>query len=70
MIKENKIPLIEVKSNSRTFQWSGEPELIHIIRTGFKDRYMVVHEDAYEHSLGKVELLSKNEIQNIYSIEI
>jgi hypothetical protein len=31
---------------------------------------MVVHEDAYELNLGKVEFLTKEEIKTIYKIEV
>ena len=50
------------------FQWGNDPELIHIIKTGFADRYMIVWEDAYELSLGNVEFLSKNEIEQRFKI--
>jgi len=65
-----KIPLVEIKSNCRCFQWGDEPELIHVIKTGFNDRYMIVHEDAYELNLGKVEFLSRKEIKDIYKIDL
>ncbi len=48
----------------------GDPELIHVIKTGFKNRYMIVHEDAYEFLLGKVEFKTREEIKKIYDIEI
>jgi hypothetical protein len=70
MKDEISIPLKEIKSPCRTFQWDEEPELIHVIKTGFENRYMVVHEDAYELNLGKVEFLTKEEIKTIYKIEV
>lgn len=54
----------------RCFQWGDEPELIHIIQTGFEDRYMVVWEDAYELHLGNVDLLSKKEIEEKFKIKL
>ena len=70
MREEVSIPLVEIESPCRTFQWKGEPELIHVIKTGFRNRYMIVHEDAYEYSLGTVEFMSKERIKEIYKIEI
>lgn len=71
MVKnENPIEMKEIKSSTRTFQFGDDPELIHIIKTGFKNRYMVVHEDAYEFLLGKVDFMTREEIKKIYGIEV
>jgi hypothetical protein len=53
---------LEKPANCVTYQLGNEPELIHIITTGFKDTYMVLFEDAYELTLGDCEILSKAEI--------
>jgi hypothetical protein len=60
----------EIKSKTWCFQLGDDPELIHIIKTGFKDLYMVVHEDAYQFDLGRVEMGSKLEIESKYKIEL
>ena len=61
----------EIKSPQvRTFQWADEPEVIHIIKTGFEDRYLVVWEDAYEMMLGSTSVLTKKEIKNKFDIEL
>jgi len=52
------------------FQWGEEPEMIHIIQTGFRDRYLVVWEDAYEMVLGKTDVLTKEEIKNKFNIDL
>lgn len=70
MKNQNLIEMKEIKSPCRTFQFGDEPELIHVIKTGFKNRYMIVHEDAYEFLLGKVEFKTREEIKNIYNIEV
>jgi hypothetical protein len=54
----------------RTFQLGDDPELIHIIKTRFRDRYIVTAEDAYEIVLGTTEILTKNEIKHKYDIEL
>ena len=59
-----------ISSKTWCFQLGEEPELIHVIKTGFKDMYMVVHEDAYQYDLGKVEMGSREEIENRYNIEL
>lgn len=60
----------EIKSTAQCFELEGEPELIHVIKTGFKDMYMVVHEDAYEFSLGKVEIGTKRDVEIRYKITV
>lgn len=60
----------EIKSTNQCFQLGNEPELIHVIKTGFRDMYMVVHEDAYEYSIGKVEFGTKQDIEVRYKIQI
>jgi hypothetical protein len=61
----------EIKpAEHRTFQWGTDPELIHIIKTGFKNRYIVVYEDAYELVLGKTEIYTKEEIESKFKIQL
>jgi hypothetical protein len=60
----------EIKSTVQCFQLDGEPELIHVIKTGFNDMYMIVHEDAYEFSLGLVEYGTRELIEHKYNIKL
>jgi hypothetical protein len=60
----------EIPSTTQCFQLGDDPELIHVIKTGFQDMYMVVHEDAYEFSLGKVEIGTKRDVEIRYKIKI
>ena len=63
----------KIVGNSRykgSYQWAEEPEMIHIIRTGFHDRYLIVWEDVYELMLGKTEVLTKKEIKDKFNIDI
>jgi hypothetical protein len=66
MIQEWK----RISNQTWCFQLSDEPELIHVIKTGFHDLYMIVHEDAYQQDLGKVEMGPKKEIEDKYKIEL
>lgn len=62
---------VEIKgAEYRRFQWGTEPELIHIIKTGFEDRYMVIWEDAYELHLGNVDFLSKKQLEEKFKITL
>jgi hypothetical protein len=54
----------------RRFQWGNEPEIIHIIKTGFPDKYMIIWEDAFELHLGNVGFFSKSEIENRFKIKL
>lgn len=60
----------ERPSESRKFQLGQEPEIIHIIPTGFHDYYLVVHEDAYESQMGEVEFHTKASIGEKFNITI
>ena len=60
----------QIKATCKTFQLEDEPELIHVIKTGFEDKYMVVYEDAYEFNLGKVIFGTKAEIESQFKITL
>lgn len=49
---------------------SDNTEVIYVIKTGFQDKYMVVFEDAFEISLGKTILGTKEEIENNFKIQL
>lgn len=60
----------EIEYNKvRTFQFADEPVLIHIFKIR-DDEYMVVHEDGYDQSTGKVDFSSKEEVENRYEIKL
>ena len=69
-MKEQSEGYVEIKSQCRTFHLQDEPELIHVIKTGFKDKYMVVYEDAFEVELGKVIFGTKVEIESKFNISL
>lgn len=58
--------ITEVNSQIRSFQFGDEPELIHIIKSGFPDKYLVIHEDPF--MLGEAEILTKEKIKLKYKI--
>jgi len=60
----------ETKTTSRTFMSPFGDESIHIIKTGFKDMYMVVWEDVYETVLGKVEFFNKKQIKKQFKLDL
>lgn len=61
---------VEIKgAEYHRFQWGTEPEVIHIIKTGFEDQYMIIWEDAYQLQLGNVDFLSKSEIEERFKIK-
>jgi hypothetical protein len=61
---------IESGNVTKTFRLQDEPELIHVIKTGFKDKYMVVYEDAYELNIGKVTYGTKTEIESRFGVTL
>jgi hypothetical protein len=60
----------KIENKVVSFQEGEEPELIHIIKSGFEDRYIVVFEDAYEMALGQTEILNKAEIEIKFKITL
>ena len=61
----------EIKcTNVRMFQFGDYPEMIYIIKTGFKDKYLVVREDAYELNLGDTKIMTKAKIERIYGVDL
>lgn len=60
---------IETPSTVKTFRLGEEPELIHVIKTGFNDKYMVVYEDAYELACGEVAFVNAKELLERYGID-
>lgn len=57
-----------IKNNVQTFQFMNEPELIHIIKTGYTNLYIVVHEDGYNIQNCENEYWTKEKIEESYGI--
>lgn len=68
--KQINLKYVKVTAEVTSFQLGDEPEMIHVIKTGFKDKYMVVHEDSYEVVLGDVQIGTKAEIENMFDINL
>jgi hypothetical protein len=61
----------EIKcTNVRRFQYGDFPEVIYVIKTGFRDEYLVVNEDAYHLHLGKTSIMSKQKVEKTYKIKL
>lgn len=60
----------QIKSNTKTFQFGQEPELIHIIKTGHQNQYIIAYEDAYEYTTGVCELLTSEEVLQKFGIDL
>ncbi len=57
-------------SNVKRYQLGDEPEIIYVIKTGFKNKYIVVQEDPYEYNVGTSKLMTKQKIERLYNINI
>ncbi len=44
--------------------------VVHIIKTGFNNKYVSVHEDACEMELGSTRIGTKEEMEDWYKIKI
>lgn len=47
-----------------------EQEVLYIIKTGFEDTYIVVHEDAHETTIGNTFVGCKKDVEKKYNIEL
>ena len=56
--------------NVQMFQFGVDPEIIYVIKTGFRNTYMVVNEDAYQYNLGETKLMTKQKIESKYKIKL
>jgi hypothetical protein len=54
----------------QTFQFADEPEFMHVLETGFKDLWMLIFEDAYEHQLGEVQFHTRQSIEEKFGIKL
>jgi len=54
----------------KSFKLEDEPEVIHVIKTGFKDKYMVASDNAYQIDTHKVEFGTKKEIEDKFKIKL
>lgn len=60
----------EYQSKVQSFHYYNEPELIHIIKTGPPNSYILVYEDAYQLDTGKTEILTKEQIVKRFNITL
>ena len=60
---------IEIGSRTRSFRLGSEPILIHIIKTGYSNTFMVIDEDGYE-QMGDLKIMNSEQILEIYEIDI
>lgn len=67
-MKNQKWTLTENKCQS--FQLDDYPNLIHIIKTGFPNKYILVREDLPEHMLGITDIDTKEFFENKYNIKL
>tara|TARA_R110000796_G_scaffold159388_3_gene276188 strand:- start:12603 stop:12809 length:207 start_codon:yes stop_codon:yes gene_type:complete len=62
----------ELTSAGRTFLIPSRDLCLHIIKTGYSqsNRYLVVHEDAYQQKAGLTEMMSSKEIKEVFNIDL
>ena len=60
----------EYKSKVQSFHYDNEPELIHVIKTGSPNTYILVYEDGYQLDTGKTEILTKENIESRFNITL
>ncbi len=60
----------EIQSKVQSFHYKDDPELIHIIKTGSPNSYILVYEDGYQLDTGKTEILTKETIEKRFNITL
>jgi len=69
MGKENLLE--EVKPAVQAFKYRNAPVVFYIIKTGLKDMYLVIEENAYfDEDFGKMEIITKELIEQKYNIKL
>lgn len=58
----------EYESKVQSFHFDNEPELIHIIKSGTPNSYILVYEDGYQLQTGNTEILTKEMIEERFNI--
>jgi len=66
----NNLKYVKVANTVHTYQLNDEPELIHVIKTGFDDLYIVVYEDAYMNRTGITQTCTAKELETKFGIDI
>ena len=61
--------LLRTDGSVKCFQWMDEPEVIWVIKTGFTDQFIIVHEDAYRLNFGKTEIHTAASLEEKYQIK-
>lgn len=63
--------LVPIPTKTWHFKILGEPEILHVIKSGYSNAYIVLWEDGYDLAGDcKFELMSKEKIESFYKIEI
>lgn len=57
------------KNRCITVLCDSDEHVIHVIETGFENRYLLVWEDAYDQHTGKVDDMSSEEVETIIGID-
>lgn len=60
----------KIENRTESFLLEKEPYIIHVIKTGFVDKYMIVYEDPFELYLGEVSFNTKEEVEKKYNIKL
>ena len=60
----------EIETISQSFLNDGGDGVLHIIKTGFNDRYIAISEDAYEMELGSIRIGTKEEMKKWFSVNL
>ena len=58
----------EYDSKVQSFHYDNEPELIHVIKSGTPNTYILVYEDGYQLETGKTQILTKEQIEERFNI--
>ena len=67
----SKMTNITESSRFSTYQFDDDPVVIHIIKTGFHNKYFIISEDGYESpENGKTQIMTREKIKETFNISV
>jgi len=64
------IPIDTKENQYQCFQQEGEPVVVHIIKTGYENTYIVTIEDGYDMAYFESKIRTKEDIEHNFGIKI
>lgn len=57
-------------SRHQSFLCDQFPEVIHVIKTGWNDTYLLIRENPYGIKMSNLEIVSKSQIEKMFNVKL